>query len=755
MLLVKRFRTALRGEDLVTAQSARAFGGRPKKPFHIIEILLRQKWKIAILGSAVFLLLSPIAFLFYDTYYVATATVRISPTMTTFFSPKEDINITSYYHDYARTQVRRITRLQVLMTAINRLPQELRSHFIGKDETLLEAASRLRDTLTVNQIPRTHLISVKLKGDQPEGLAEVVNNVVNVYLEKIAEEGQGVDNHRLAYLKQERSELETKLNKTNEALKQISISTGVTDFIQGEQTSYNRLTQLQQAHIAARTATMQTKNALENAVKEADAVAAIQLEATVEKETSTDPLLANARLWSQSAMRDLRTRMLGFTTENPERKHLNTRIEGVQGLLADVEENIKTKTYESVKKRQNLGTEQQLIHARFAYETALKNESDIAQELATAKKETATFSQAIMQGRELQFELERQQELLQKLEQRIYSLQVESKAPGRTSLDSIARSVPHNNLVKYLVAIFVLSFGGSVLFFVVRESKDQMICTPLDVEQAIGAPPSWPIQNYTPASGKNTPFSRISLEDSSSKSAMAIRSLAVKINKERCNFGARLAIFTGVNREMGTTAIALNCAHAMRQLCDKVLLIDMNAQHPRIERLIRKNENSKGKNILAAVNEEIPLQECILHDEERDIDVLAGPPQGGLAALNRGKLIELLASLRAKYNFILVDTAPLVNSDLTEFMIIQSDLVIPIILGNQTPYQEAYDTVKLMVRLETRAIAPVLNWMKGTKNPTATAKKRKKRARPLLNCRPLVRMRVQRRERLKEKDLYL
>lgn len=738
-------------------EHTKAFGGRSKKPFRLIEVLVALKWKIFILGSVLFALLSPLAFLLYDTFYVASATVRISPTVTTFLSPSEDYNISSYYHDYVRTQVQRITRLQVLMTAINRLPVGLRQQFINEEEeTLLQASSRLQSQLSVSQIPHTHLVRIAIRGDQAEGLSEIVNNVVNVYLEKLVEEGQGVDSHRLTYLQQEKRQLESQLAKFNERLKQISVETGISDFDQGESLALVKLTQLQHAYISARTATMQAQNQLNNAVKEAENVADIRLQAAVEQETVKDPILANARLWSQSEIRSIRTRMLGYSQQNPERRHLSAKMQGVQDLLTSLEEDVKEKTQASIKKRQDLNTQQVLIRAKYAYRVALENEESVAGELAEARKEAAVHSQAIMEGKQLDFEIQRLQDLLQKLEQRIYALHIESKAPGRTSLDSIARSIPHNNLVKFLIGFFALSFGGATAFFVFRQSRNQLISSPQDVELAIGASPSWPIQDYHKVGKLHRPFSRVTLDDPTSRPAMAIRSLAVKVNKERCNFGARLAVFTGIGREVGTTAIALNCAHAMRQLCDKVLIIEMNAQNPRLGRLVGKRDKPNNMNILDAMDEGNSIADFIAHDKEREIDILTGLPSGGLPALNRGKLVALIHQLKREYDFIIVDTAPLLNSDLTEFMIIQSDLIVPIILGDYTTYREAYDTIRLMLRLEVRALAPVLNWRKlDTFSAPLNRQRPKKRKRPLMTCRPMLRMRVRMKEwkRMREERL--
>ena len=725
-------------------QNHKSFRGKAYKPFRVIEIISQRKWKIGVLGALLFLLLSPLAFLLYDTYYVANATLRISPTLPTFLSASDDRNIVSYYHDYARTQVSRIKRLQVLMTALNRLPPELRNQFVTDEQTMLQAAAGLRQAIQVSQVPQTHLIRVGLKQKSPEGLAELINNVVNVYLEKLQEEEEGVDNHRLAYLRQERRGLEARLGKQSAALKDISLKTGVTDFSMPESHHHTRVTQLQEAFVDAQTRSLQTKNYFENAMKEAEALQGVGLTAAVDLEKEKDPILANAKMWTHSRLRDIETRMLGYSDIHPERKILSARAADIEKLFQDLEQEVEKEALANVEEKRSLALKEKAIKAEFAYLTAKKTETDLKVQLDKAKEELTAYSQHVLQGRAYEKEHEQTEELLSQLDARIYALQVESKAPGRASLDSIARSIPHNNLMKYLVMLFGIAFSSATAFVVLSERRDQLIRSSKDVEQAIGAPPSWPIEDYRSKSGPRMAFSRCTMESPQSTSARALRSLAVKLNKERCSFGAKMAVFTGVESKVGTTAILMNCAQSMTQLCDKVLVLDMNTRTPRASHLILGDKHDR--TILDAIDGHASIDECILHDKERRVDVIAAPPVESMQALDRGKLLSIIEELKQRYDFVLVDTAPLLDSDMTEFMLIQSDVAVPIILGNRTRYREAHDCVKLLLRLEVSAVAPVLNQQFLSQRP-------KRRRRPTLRCRPMLRLRVTRRENRREREL--
>lgn len=728
----------------MSKQSRDSFRGKPSKPFQIIDILLKRKWKIAILGTLCFLLLSPLAFVLYDTYYVATATLRISPTLPTFLGGSEDTPITGHYHDYARTQVSRIKRLQVLMTALNRLPANMRKQFVNKETTLLQAATGLRAQIQVSQIPRTHLIKVELKAKQAEGLAELTNNIINVYLEKLREEEEGLDNHRLAYLRQERRQLESVEQKQSAALQALSQQTGITDFDAGSSIHETRVRQLQQAYIAAQTATLQARNLYDNMQKEMNAIRAVSLTAAIEARATEDPILSNTRAWGQKTLREIEHRMLGYSPNHPERRTLQARIDTIKKQLAEAEAETEQEAKESAETQLSTKLEERRIHLEFSYLTAKKNEEDLKKSLDEAKGQLAQHSHAILQGKALAKELTNTENLLEHLDSRIYSLQVESKAPGRTTLDSIARSMPHNNLMKYLSMIFAFSFASAAGFVLLRESRDQIIRTPEDVETAIGAPPSWPIPDYREKHGPRRAFSRASIENPHCTAAKAVRSLAVKINKERCNFDARIAVFTGVERGVGCSTILINCAASMAQLCDKVLVIDMNSRAPRLHHFVR-GADAKPSWLQAAKGDK-SIDECIIHDDERDIDVMCGPSNAELLKMDRSDLIRLLDDLKQVYDFIFIDMEPLLDCDITEFVAIHSDLCIPVILGNSSSFRVAHDTVKLMLRLEVGAIAPVLNWVQPQQAP-------RRRRRPVLRCSPFMRLRVYRRESRRDKEL--
>ncbi|MBC8414284.1 hypothetical protein H8E50_11545, partial [bacterium] len=63
-----------------------------------------------------------------------------------------------------------------------------------------------------------------------------------------------------------------------------------------------------------------------------------------------------------------------------------------------------------------------------------------------------------------------------------------------------------------------------------------------------------------------------------------------------------------------------------------------------------------------------------------------------------------------KYDFILIDSAPVLQSDLTEFLVVQADVGVLIIQGDRCLYNNLRRSVQILSRLRLTAISAVFNW---------------------------------------------
>ena len=70
----------------------------------------------------------------------------------------------------------------------------------------------------------------------------------------------------------------------------------------------------------------------------------------------------------------------------------------------------------------------------------------------------------------------------------------------------------------------------------------------------------------------------------------------------------------------------------------------------------------------------------------------------------------MLKALKSEYDVILIDTQPVLTSDLTEFLCTVADVAVLVVQGDRSLYREVFHTVDILLKLEIPALASVLNW---------------------------------------------
>ena len=109
------------------------------------------------------------------------------------------------------------------------------------------------------------------------------------------------------------------------------------------------------------------------------------------------------------------------------------------------------------------------------------------------------------------------------------------------------------------------------------------------------------------------------------------------------------------------------------------------------------------------LNSSDPWEKYIVKSQEYAIGIMhAGNNMVG--NISQFRIKELLESAKDEYDFICIDCAPVLQSDLTEHVALYSDIVVLIALGDSTLFPDLRKAAELLVHLKVPAIAPLLNW---------------------------------------------
>lgn len=157
----------------------------------------------------------------------------------------------------------------------------------------------------------------------------------------------------------------------------------------------------------------------------------------------------------------------------------------------------------------------------------------------------------------------------------------------------------------------------------------------------------------------------------------------------------------------GKTSTALNLAHVLsRDLNRKTVLLDCDLKRPMVHAYA-------GLELAAGVAEVLlghkTLEECLEYHEQLGIWILpAGIEQSGTAALTHAdRLTELIASLRERFDYVVVDSPPLLPVAEAMLIVRSADVVAHVVRARATSRDVVSNAIKMIG--QERAVAIVLN----------------------------------------------
>ena len=305
----------------------------------------------------------------------------------------------------------------------------------------------------------------------------------------------------------------------------------------------------------------------------------------------------------------------------------------------------------------------------------------------------------------LEAELKHKRELLDHIDTRIQELEVEGKAPLHLSIESAARKPDQaegSNIQKLVLTFLGISFGSVTGIFFAFDYLDRRIRRPLDVYHALGYHPACVIAEST----VDIPFHELISLAPDHEVSKAIRSFAVKLTLEKVESNGSIILFTGVDNGSGCTSIALNTAQALSSLSPKVLFIEGNIADQALRKLADVSETTSG--LSDFLNSTEAWNNFIINNPKYNFSIL---PAGHSFAgnISHHRIHEFFESVRKEYDYICMDCAPILQSDLTEHIAIFADVIVLISVVESTLFGDLRKAAELLVHLKVPAIAPFLN----------------------------------------------
>ncbi len=648
-----------------------------------IKGALRRHWYKGLIVFCLVLAVGvPFAWKKGTSVYRAEGVIYVSPHNLRNLDSDEEQQIQSnnQFREYMDQQAHTINRYDIVLPIVQGTAAGA-VYFRNKGESDRSATDRLRGALEIASVPDTYQMTVALEGKKAQGLAEVVNAVMENYIQVARKEMFYDSDSRLKLLDEERSHLADQIAATSAQRDQIAERLGTTLFSGGVINNYEKAAgDNMTALMDARRQRLTAQAAL------GEGSAAPDVEKGVLSEASDlvdrDPAITAYRSSLSSRRAELMIRIQGLSATHPGRIAAEKDIAAIDAEL--------DRATSAAKKLQ-------AVKLRDSRQGKLAQSADLENHLNQEAKEIQSRASAYMKDYEeamgLGEELERLRKRLTAAEDRISSLELEVKSPGSVRIFSPAMTpqIPTSGGRKKLLMMVMLA--GMVLALGVPVGIDYMdssVRSASELEAALGLP----VTGWLP------------LNERRHGSRTEIVRLAVVLRRHVAELSSGALVISSLRHGSGSSTISLGLGTALNQLGVRTLVVEVNSRTPDA----RYSDGIPRPGYAQWLAGTAALDECIAPalghlparittgEGANDMDLMVGSGMRGL--------IEEAAK---DFDLVLVDAAPVKGSLLTEELIRDLDAVLLVSEANVDTKKDLKAMMKTIERLHPRTFGAVIN----------------------------------------------
>ncbi len=264
--------------------------------------------------------------------------------------------------------------------------------------------------------------------------------------------------------------------------------------------------------------------------------------------------------------------------------------------------------------------------------------------------------------------------------------------------------------VRIIAATVILGLLLGVGLAFALEHLDNTLKTGEDVEESLQMPILGTLPLIPGRRRRRQQMSRLALTDSKSEFAEAVRTIRTGLVLSGLDEPRRIVLITSTVPGEGKTTLAANLATALAGLeRERVLLIDADLRRAALSREFPELAAASGLSEFVSGSAE--LDACIHHDPEADLDLMPSGrlPPNPLELLSSRRFGERLAELAARYDRVLIDSAP--TQAVSDALVLarHCDAVLFLIKADATPLPLVEIAVKRLRQVSAPLVGAVLN----------------------------------------------
>jgi capsular exopolysaccharide synthesis family protein len=579
------------------------------------------------------------------------------------------------YEDYMATQLRVVRSPRVIRKAVEIGKLAELPSFAGVDPTasIMRSLTATRDTKDSNG--SINVIDLAYTGSSAEECQAVLAAVIASYKEYLSGKGREDTTKLIDFIKTSMNELDERRDKLQTEYQEFRKNTPVLPRSkEGTPLQYERLLSIETKRVAT-------------AMRRAELVGRINAvrEAVREKRDPTLLLTApidSSKLWgADSSTSGLDVHLLQLTLEkkklldafgedHPDVMSINERIQITKDFIKNQSDN---RLSQSITTDKPMTPEEIQLRLK-AYERELE-------ELRVTEKALSDFYENQQRGLQALSQYELKEEHFRQKTAQIAQLSAQItdtwqkvdllREHGGYNAEPIAepnrgKRIGPSIVKAFALAIFFGLFAGLGLAWL-AEVSDRSFRTPEEVRRRLGVAvvshipymqPDEEIIEKARASGTNLDPSLCTFFCSKSVDAEAYRGVRTAIYFSMEGDGHKVLQITSPNTGDGKSTLAANLAVSIAQSGKSILLIDADCRRPRLHKVFGLSSRA---GLATVISGESELNDAIQSTPIPNLSVLpCGPrPSNPAELLTSPRFKELIDTLRERYDFVLIDTPPL------------------------------------------------------------------------------------------------
>jgi capsular exopolysaccharide synthesis family protein len=552
-----------------------------------------------------------------------------------------------------------------------------------------------------------------MSGSDPTTLLPIVNAVIHCYLQDITEEEPRLKGQRLADLDEILTKASIRVKKKKDLFKQRAEELGTSDAPAVVQKQVNVLTSLgeyrgQHARVAGDLMKAQSKLKTHQAQEKLFLDPAVP-ESIISEAAEADPV-SKQMLQRLDRIREV--------AEDYERNATNPAGEGTYRKAKDQMASVRKaldvrlgKLREEVTKRykQKAKSDYDAILAQLQSEVTLAadNERSVREQVETLVKEAEKIGRSSTELEQLRAEIQTEEKTLSQVGEERQKLDVELRAPPRVRLQQEA-GLQKKDVKKQILALIaapVLAFAlvcFLVCWFEFRARRIQSteeVSTGLGM-RVVGSVPALSLPRRPISDDEEDMEEHHLLE-----SIDGIRTLLLRDDSVE---STRVVMVTSAVSGEGKTTLASHLASSLARAGRKTLLIDSDLRRPAAHQLFELP--------LQPGLSEVLLSEAHVAEATRStsVDGLWVMPAGQwdrdvMHALARDGMEEIVRKLKAKYDFIVIDSHPVLPANDALLVGQHADAVLLSLLRDVSQAPRVYAACQRLNTLGIRILGAVVN----------------------------------------------